>query len=106
MDWFFDEYVYGTEYPSYKFEHSFSTDASGNVVLDFKITQMNVSKDFAMLVPIYLELANGKIARLGAARIAGASTVENHVSLKGLTEKPKRAMAAYYDDVLGTVENK
>jgi aminopeptidase N len=106
MDWFFDEYVYGTEYPSYKFEHSFSNDAEGNVVLNFKLTQSDVSKDFVMLVPLYLELPNGRIARLGSARMSGSNSIEQHVPIRGLKEKPKRAMIAYYDDVLGNVENK
>jgi hypothetical protein len=32
--------------------------------------------------------------------------VEQHVPLKGLKEKPKRALLAYYDDILGNIENK
>jgi len=106
MDWFFDEYVYGTEYPSYKFEHSFSSDANGDAVLNFKLTQADVSKDFVMLVPLYLEFRDGRIARLGSIRLSGTTALEQHVPLKGLKEKPKRAMIAYYDDVLGSVENR
>ena len=106
MDWFFSEYVYGTEYPSYKFEHSFSTDANGDTVLDFKVSQSGVSKDFVMLVPIYLDLGGGRIARLGSATLSGNNSVDGHVPLKGVKEKPRRAMLAYYDDVLGNIENK
>jgi hypothetical protein len=106
MDWFFNEYVYGTEYPSYKFEHSFSSDANGDVVLNFKLTQADVSKDFMMLVPIYVEMKDGRIARLGSAKMVGSATAEQHVPLKGLKDRPKRAMMAYYDDVLGNVENR
>jgi hypothetical protein len=106
MDWFFSEYVYGTEYPFYKFEHSFSTDANGDSVLDFKVSQSGVSKDFVMLVPIYLDLGGGRIARLGSATLSGNNSVEGHVPLKGVKEKPKRAMLAYYDDVLGNIENR
>ncbi len=102
MDWFFNEYVYGTALPSYKLESSFGKAASGDVTLSFKLTQSGVDKDFVMLVPIYLELANGKIARLGSARIVGNSTVEQAVPLPGLKEQPKRAMVNYYDDVLAS----
>jgi hypothetical protein len=42
-------YVYGTDYPSYKFEHSFSTDDKGDQVLNFKLTQADVNKDFVIL---------------------------------------------------------
>ncbi len=102
MDWFFNEYVYGTALPSYKLESSFGKAASGDVTLSFKLTQSGVDKDFVMLVPIYLELANGKIARLGSARIVGNSTVEQAVPLAGLKEQPKRAMVNYYADVLAS----
>jgi aminopeptidase N len=105
MNWFFDEYVYGTEYPTYKFEHSFSNAANGDVVLNLKITQADVGKNFVMLVPIYVELANGKVAWLGSAQMSGSNTLEQHVTLTGLKDKPKRALLAYYDDLLGTIEN-
>jgi hypothetical protein len=106
MDWFFSEYVYGTEFPTYKFEHSFSNDASGDTVLNFKVSQSGVSQNFVMLVPVYLDLGNGRVARLGSATLSGNNSVEGHVPLKGMKEKPKRAMVAYYDDVLGNIENK
>jgi hypothetical protein len=106
MDWFFNEYVYGTDYPSYKFEHSFSSDANGDSVLNFKVTQSNVGDNFMMLVPVYLDWGGGRVSRLGAARMKGTQTVEQHIPLKGLKDKPKRALVAYYDDILGNVENK
>jgi len=102
MDWFFNEYVYGTALPSYKFDYSFANAASGDVTISFKVTQSGVDKDFGMLAPIYLELANGKIARLGSARLRGNATGEQTVTLNNLKEKPKRAMINYYDDVLAS----
>lgn len=102
MDWFFNEYVYGTQLPSYKLDSSFETGADGNVVLNMKITQSNVDANFRMPVPLYLELADGKIYFLGRARMAGNTTVEQKVPLRGLKEKPRRAMLNYYDDVLAS----
>ena len=104
MDWFFDEYVYGTDYPTYKFEHSFTTDADGTTVLNFKLTQSHVNDNFVMLVPVYLEVEKGQTGRLGRIMVRGNNTVEQHVRLGSL--KPKRAMIAYLDDVLGSIENK
>lgn len=40
------------------------------------------------------------------ARMSGNATIDQHVPLRGLKEKPKRAVIAYYDDVLGNVESK
>lgn len=106
MEWFFNEYVYGTALPDYKFEHSFSQGADGSPVLNMKITQSNVGPDFMMQVPVYLEFANGKVIRLGAIPMAGNTTAEQHVPLTGLKEKPKRATLAYMNDVLCTQDGK
>ena len=106
MDWFFNEYVYGTAFPTYKFEHSFSNDANGDLVLNFKLAQSGVPDDFVMAVPVYLDWANGRTYRLGSARMKGNQVVEQHVPLKGVKDKPKRATIAYFDDVLGNIESK
>jgi aminopeptidase N len=102
MDWFFDEYVYGTALPSYGLSSSFDKDANGDVVFGFKITQSGVDNNFRMPVPIYLELANGNVVYLGRARLVGNTTSEQKVPLKGLKDTPKRAMLSYYDDVLAS----
>jgi len=102
MDWFFNEYVYGTQLPSYKVDAGFENGPDGDVVMNLKVTQSAVDEHFRMLVPIYLELADGNIVFLGRARISGNSTVDEHVPLKGLKTKPRRAVANYYDDVLAS----
>lgn len=102
MDWFFNEYVYGTQLPSYKLDSSFDIGADGDVVLNLKATQSGVDDKFRMPVPLYLELADGNIAFLGRARLTGSNTIEQKVPLKGLKTKPRRAMLNYYDDVLAS----
>jgi hypothetical protein len=102
MDWFFDEYVYGTALPAYKLESSFDKNADGDVLFGFKVTQSGVNDKFRMLVPIYLELANGSIAFLGRVRLIGNNSTEAKVPLKGIKETPHRAMLNYYDDILAS----
>ena len=103
LDWFFNEFVYGTQLPGYKFDSSFDTAPDGTIILNFNITQSNVDGKFAMLVPVYLELDDGKISFLGRARMTGTmSTPLQKVPLKGLKAKPRRAMINYYDDVLAS----
>jgi hypothetical protein len=102
MNWFFDEYVYGTALPAYALDYSFENNADGDVVLNFKITQSNVDDRFRMLVPIYLELADGRTVNLGRARMIGNKTVEEKVPIKGLKDKPRRALLNYMDDVLAS----
>ncbi len=100
MDWFFNEYVYGTALPSYDFSSTFDKNADGDVVFGFKLTQSGVDDKFRMLVPVYLEMGDGGIANLGRANIIGNSTVERKVTLKGMKNPPKRAMVNYNYDVL------
>jgi aminopeptidase N len=102
MDWFFNEYVYGTQLPAYKLESSFDIGADGDVVLTMKVTQSNVDEKFRMLVPLYLELADGNIFFLGRAKLAGNHSIEQKVPLKGLKTKPRAAVLNYYDDVLAS----
>ena len=100
MDWFFDEYVYGTALPTYQMNSSFEKDPSGDVVLNFKLTQSGVDQNFRMLVPIYLEMSEGHFVQLGRARLLGNTSLEQKVPLKGVKELPKSAVVNYYDDVL------
>jgi hypothetical protein len=102
LDWFFNEYVYGTALPTYKIDYKFDKDASGDVVFGFKVTQSGVDDKFRMIVPIYLELADGRIANLGRARLTGNSSVDQKVPLRGVKDTPKRALLNYNDDVLAS----
>ncbi len=100
MDWFFDEYVYGTALPAYKLDSTFEKNADGDVVFGFKVTQSNVTDKFRMLVPVYLELSNGTITFLGRVKMIGNNSTEAKIPLKGIKDTPRRAMLNYYDDVL------
>ncbi|MCA1816181.1 MAG: hypothetical protein LC746_07185, partial [Acidobacteria bacterium] len=98
MDWFFNEWVYGTEMPSYRFEYALD----GNTMTG-RITQSGVSDGFRMRVPVYLDFGKGWV-RLGAADITGNSTV-TLPNIK-LPEAPKKAALCAFDDVLAlNVEN-
>ena len=99
MDWFFNEYVYGTELPDYKLEQSVSPGENGAFKMRIKLTQSNVDDSFRMMVPLYVELADGKIVRLGAAKMQGNKTIEQIIPFP---QAPKRAMINYFYDVLGT----
>jgi Peptidase family M1 domain len=102
LDWFFNEYVYGTALPTYQLNSTFDKDANGDVVFGFKVTQSGVDDKFRMIVPIYLELADGRTINLGRARMVGNGSVEQKVPIRGLKEAPKRAVLNYNDDVLAS----
>ena len=102
MDWFFNEYVYGTQIPTYKLDSSFDSGADGTIMFSMKLTQSGVDDKFKMLVPIYLEMDDGRLLALGRARVSGNSSVDDKLPLNGLKTRPKRAVVNYYDDVLAT----
>jgi aminopeptidase N len=103
MDWFFNEYVYGMDLPAYHFEDQITQN--GDVTsLHFKLSQSGVPANFKMLVPFYLELADGKIMHLGSAAIKGVSTIDQTVQLPKLPSPVKRVMISYNYDVLA-IEN-
>jgi Peptidase family M1 domain len=102
MDWFFNEYVYGTALPSYKMDATFDKDANGDVVFAFKLTQSGVDDKFRMLVPIYLELADGRTVNVGRASLIGNSSIDQKVPLRGVKTAPKRALVNYNYDVLAS----
>lgn len=102
MDWFFNEYVYGTQLPSYKADYSFDSAADGTITMNLSVAQSGVDDKFRMIVPVYLELDDGRIVFLGRLRIVGNSSGTAKVPLKGLKAKPRRAMVNYYDDVLAS----
>jgi hypothetical protein len=98
MDWFFNEWVYGTEIPKYTFSYDLRETPEGWLV-NLKLSQEGVSANFLMPVPVYCELANGKIVRLGSINNKGQMTSENKIPL-GKGPKPKRFMINYNYDVL------
>jgi len=99
LDWFFNEFVYGTELPKYDFSYDIGKDEKGGVVLSIKLKQSNVSDQFKMRVPVFVELANGKVIELGSAKVVGNTTLEQKIPV-GNIDTPKKMMVNYYYDVL------
>jgi Peptidase family M1 domain len=102
MDWFFNEWVYGSTIPEYKLDYRFEDVPGGKVKIVGTLTQSNVDPSFKMRVPIYLDF-DGQIARLGVMSVEGNSSEPFEV---GLPKKPKRAMLCYYEDVLCTIPDR
>jgi Peptidase family M1 domain len=99
LDWFFNEYVYGTELPHYEITSEFTT-ADGETSAHFKVTQSNVSKDFLMVVPLYLQMADGRTVRILNLGMPGDATIERTVKLGKLPSPAKKLLLNYNWDVL------
>lgn len=101
MDWFFNEYVYGTDLPNYHFESQLTPNGDATT-LHFKLTQSAVPASFKMVVPIYVELTNGSVVYLGPMLMVSDMTADQTVQVPKLSAPIKRALINYYYDVLST----
>lgn len=99
MDWFFSEWVDGTDIPEYKFDYQIGTGADGKPTISGRITQSGVSKNFAMSVPIYLDFGSGYV-RLGSITLVGNSSFD--LPPVPLAQAPKRVTLCAMSDVLYT----
>jgi len=93
MDWFFNEWVYGTEMPSYSFDYQISSDGT----LSGKLTQSGVSENFAMLVPMYADFGKGWV-KLGFATMIGNNSLA--ITNLKLPQVPKKVAVCALNDVL------
>jgi hypothetical protein len=97
MDWFFREWVYGMDIPSYRMEYSLAPEPDGKFLFTGKVTQSGVSAKFLMGVPIYFDF-DGNISRAGTVALLGNMT-SGEVKLR-LPRKPKRVLLNANHDVL------
>jgi aminopeptidase N len=93
MDWFFNEWVYGTEMPSYQFDYQIGADG----MLTGRITQSGVSNKFTMPVPVYIDYGKGWV-KLGVAKMIGNATLD--LGKVAISKGAKRAAICAMNDVL------
>ncbi len=96
LNWFFQEWVYGTMVPRYKFDQTVTAADQGKWLLKGTLTQSEVTEGFRMLVPLYVDF-DGQLMRLGTVRIAGNTSVPIEILLP---KKPRRVLINAYHDVL------
>jgi Peptidase family M1 domain len=98
MNWFFREWVYGTDAPHYVADLHLES-AGGDVHIKGKITQEGVADDFRALVPIYLAFDKGQFVRVGLLPMVGRAAMPVDVALK-LPKKPRDVLINARSEVL------
>ena len=97
MDWFFNQWVYGIEIPSYELNYSLTSVDEGRTRLRGTISQAGVSDGFKMRVPLYVQV-QGKLILIGSSAIYGnESTPEFDITLPLI---PENVVLNAYSDVL------
>ena len=96
MDWFFNEWVYGTQVPRYSFKYDMKPAEEGKIKVHAEVTQSEVDEHFVMFVPMFADYGNG-MTRIGQAEVIGNSTRTMDFTLD---KQPKKIALNAYKDVL------
>ncbi|MGH9316062.1 MAG: M1 family metallopeptidase [Thermoanaerobaculia bacterium] len=98
MDWFFRQWVYGTQIPRYESKVEI-TKVGEQYHLHGTVAQDGVSEGFRSVPHLYLELPRGEIAHIGTLRMTGKTTLPIDVTMR-LPREPKRMILNFNHDVL------
>jgi hypothetical protein len=99
LDYFFNQWVYGTDIPTLTSALEATELGGGKYRIAGTITQAGVPAGFRTLVPIYLDLGNDRIERLGTVPVSGSVTQKVAVEI-GLPQRPRRILVNAMHDVL------
>ena len=96
LDWFFSEWVYGTQVPRYSFKYDSEPEGKEGAKVKMEITQSEVDQNFAMFVPVFADFGKGMV-RLGQVAVAGNST---RTVIFHLDKQPKKMALNAYKEIL------
>ena len=96
LDWFFNEWVYGTQVPRYKFDYQMTPGDGGKVKLHMTITQSEVDENFGMIVPVFADFGKGMV-RIGQMGVIGNSSRSIDAELPS---SPKKVVMNAYKEIL------
>jgi hypothetical protein len=99
MDWFFDQWVYGTDIPKYDSKLTFQDAGGGKYKITGTITQSEVPEGFAAAVPIYVHFDKNSYVKLGSTVLVGSQTKPIDIEI-GLPKKPQKIAINSLHDVL------
>ena len=99
VDWFFDQWVYGTEVPRHVADVTIEKAGKGRYRIVGTLIQENVPDDFLALVPAYVDLGKDGYGRFGRAPFKGNMSHKIDVTLE-LPRKPKGVVMNAHHEVL------
>src|SRR5688572_6996579 len=99
LDYFFNQWVYGTDIPALGAKLEATDVGGGKYRISGTITQAGVPADFRTRVPIYLDFGSDRMPRLGSIAVTGATTAKVSVEVS-LPQKPRRVLINGFHDVL------
>ncbi|MBK8230077.1 MAG: hypothetical protein IPK72_05725 [Candidatus Eisenbacteria bacterium] len=100
LDWFFDQWVYGTDLPSYQVAHRTSRNADGTWTMRVRVRQSGVRPEFRAYPLLKVVLPENRYMRL-RAHITGA---EVEFDLPAIEMEPKGLVFGDLESILGEVK--
>jgi len=97
--------VYGTALPHYTVNSQFVANNDGTTTALLKLAQSNVSDDFEMIVPLYIQMADGKVVHFAGLTMHGNTTFDQQIPLGKLPGTPKAIVVDAYADILEDASN-
>lgn len=96
LDWFFDQYVYDTQIPHYKWKASYDEQLDGSYLVSLDIKTEDVGDGFQMLVPVTI-IMEGDYHATVRIRI---DRLNQKVTLPKIPYKPRKIVFNTYKSVL------
>ncbi|MFC1682796.1 M1 family metallopeptidase [Candidatus Zixiibacteriota bacterium] len=100
MDWFFQQWIYGTDLPTYRFSHTISQDDKGQYLVHCHVVQQDVNVGFKMFVPMTVHFKGDKRVRLKVL----IDQPEMDFTLPALPMEPQEVTFNDFYSVLARVE--
>jgi hypothetical protein len=99
LDYFFDQWVHGTDIPALTSSIQATDLGKGRYQVAGTITQSGVPAEFRTRVPIYIDFGDDRMGFLGSIAVTGSSTQKLSV-VANLPQKPRRVVINAHHDVL------
>jgi aminopeptidase N len=100
MGWFFDQFVYRAEIPTYRVAHRTEMTPDRQWKVKLRVRQENVPESFRMYVPVTLELGRKQVARF-RVKVEGPLT---ELELPPVPTEPRQVTFNDFEGVLAEVK--
>jgi hypothetical protein len=100
MGWFFDQWIYRSELPTYDFSYNFERDSAGTFTARCRVITTGVADNFQMYVPLEIDIdgENKAYVRIFIDR------PDYEFTLPGLPQRPRELRLNPFESVLAKVK--
>jgi len=99
IDWFFDQWVYGTEIPKLTSKLTVAKAGKDEYQISGEVALGEISESFRALVPLYVDFGKGRLAMVGRIPFTGPGSRRVDFKIK-LPERPRKVLANAHWDIL------